>query len=162
LREDPMSKKILLSAARSVVQKYKGLRSTFKKSAFDYKSLQKGKQTPRPKKVSTKAIADFFCRDDNSRLAPGKKDAITRKKERVQKRFLNFSIEFLFEKFSSKTNQEVGRSTFNANRPFFVVKPKINDREQCLCIQCANTQVSLITNKEDALWSWRSGEAHGR
>jgi hypothetical protein len=32
-------------------------------------------------------------------------------------------------------------STFIKNRPFYCLKPKINDREQCLCKTCCNLQI---------------------
>lgn len=50
---------------------------------------------------------DFYCRDDNSRLALGKNETITRNKLKEQKRFPNFSIEFLYEKFKAENHESL-------------------------------------------------------
>lgn len=139
------AKGILTTAARSIVVKYKGMRSHFKKFSIDYKSLRAVRSATKIGSQRRQELTDFFCRDDNSRLTSGKKETMTREKTKQQKRYLNFSVDFLFEKFKSENpNSSIGRTTFYKGRPFFVVKPKINDREQCLCIQCSNTQVIII------------------
>ena len=103
-------------------------------------------QPIKPKhQVLKNIVHDFFLRDDNSHLTPGVKDTITRKKVKEQKRFMNFCIELLFEKFRAEfPNVEIGRATFFTFQPFFVLKPRLNDRSQCLCMKCLNLDVSII------------------
>jgi hypothetical protein len=61
-----------------------------------------------------------------------------------QKRYLLYSIQNLYEKFCFENEgEDVCRTTFYELRPFFVMKPKLNDREQCLCLKCSNLQVLI-------------------
>ena len=77
---------------------------------------------------------DFLCRDGNSRVTPGKKHAITRKKIKLQKRLLadcllNVHRTFLAE-FPGKM---ISYSLFCKLRPFWVVHPSLDDRDTCFC-----------------------------
>ena len=143
-KDSKKDKKVLMRAAKSVITKYRGMKKYFKNcSSLDYRTLRRVRTTNQKKSKNKQVIQNFFCRDDNSRLTSGKKETKTQQKEKRQKRFLNFSIEFLYEKFKSENNEAIGRTTFFTNRPFHVIKPKVNDRDQCLCIQCCNTQVNI-------------------
>jgi hypothetical protein len=90
-----------------------------------------------------KEVIKFFIqRDDNSRITSGKKETKCKGGQKEQVRFLNCSMQHLFEKFIAENPEiSVSRSFFYRQRLFFVVFPKLNDRETCLCIVCCNMQV---------------------
>lgn len=107
---------------------------------------------PHPEQVPWNMIADFFCRDDNRRLTPGKTDTITRNRQKVQKRFLNSSVNLLYKNSQVKITT-IDRTTFYANRSFFVVKPRINDRGQCPWnVPTLRWAYYNIVNIQYALW----------
>ena len=139
-------KKRLFALARKISKKYRGLQSHFRrttKSAQRSLSQKEEKEERKQIEISTEEIVrNFYCRDDNSRNTSGKKETITRKKIKMQKRYLTFTQEVLYEKFESEYPGLVGRSTFYNYRPFWVLRPRINDRETCLCVRCCNIQVS--------------------
>lgn len=88
-------------------------------------------------------IRNFFCNDDNTTLTPGKKQTLTRGKIRQQKRLLRDSLKILYEKFCRETTSKVSFSTFCRHRPFYVVRPKLSDRDSCLCKRHSNMQFKL-------------------
>jgi hypothetical protein len=107
-----------------------------------YRTLQRQCFSNRALKVDPDVIREFYCRDDNSRATAGKKETKTYKKERRQLRYLQHNVGVLHAKFGAENpTLEVGKSTFYQNRPFFVLKPKLKDRAQCLCMKCCNIQV---------------------
>lgn len=82
---------------------------------------------------------DFLEKDENSRLCPGKKDTITRKKHKWQKRFLNDSLQNLFKDFCAEVPQfKLSYATCCKFRPFWIVFPKVTDRGTCKCVQHEN------------------------
>lgn len=85
-------------------------------------------------------IISFLEEDEHSRMAPGKKDYITRKKIKKQKRVLNDSLINLHEKFTSKYNSSISYSTFCSHKPFWIVMPKVTDRDTCKCVVCNNME----------------------
>jgi hypothetical protein len=90
-------------------------------------------------------VMDFYVRDDNSRMSSGKKETRTKTGQKKQIRYLNFPIQYLYDKFRSEyTDIDVKRSFFYKKRPFFVLPPTLNNRELCGCALCSNTQVILF------------------
>ncbi|XP_072384718.1 uncharacterized protein [Diabrotica undecimpunctata] len=80
-------------------------------------------------------ISSFFEKDEVSRLCPGKKDTVTYKKIKKQKRYLNDSLKNLFILFKAKHPEvKVSYSRFCRFRPFWVLFPTEKNRETCLCI----------------------------
>jgi hypothetical protein len=115
----------------------------------DYRTVKKAltQSSSRKSKVGPDIIDQFYCRDDNSRLTSGKKQCKkSRNGEVHQIRYLQASLSTLYHKFCSENGALISRSTFNHMRPFFVLKPQLNDREQCMCLQCSNLQVTLLPN----------------
>ena len=95
-----------------------------------------------------KAISDFLLRDDNSKMCPGKKDNITRSKDKRQKRhlpdtMLNLRQKFLFE----NPMMLIWCGLFLANWPFWAMTPSAADRETCAC----RTHANLERNPEKLL-----------
>lgn len=71
-----------------------------------------------------KSIVDFYVRDDNSRIMPGKKDTITKHKKKMQKRLISDHIKNVHLKYLAENPQrKVSYSLFCALRPFWVVIP---------------------------------------
>jgi hypothetical protein len=90
---------------------------------------------PKSRKVNDttrKNVITFYERYDVSRMTAGKKETVTRKKIKKQRRFLLDTLTNLYLKFKSETNVFVSYSQFCKFRPFWVLRPKISDRETCL------------------------------
>ena len=89
-------------------------------------------------------VLDFFLRDDNSRNTAGKKDTITRKGLKKQKKFLTDTMKILHAKFLSENpGISLCYSKFCTLRPFWVLLPKAADRETCLCMKHQNVQLMV-------------------
>lgn len=91
-------------------------------------------------------ILSFFEKDEVSRLCPGKKDTVTFRKTKKQKRYLNDSLKNIFSLFKTE-HPEVKMSYFRfcRFRPFWVKFPTAKSRETCLCIIHEN--MSLLVRK---------------
>lgn len=90
-------------------------------------------------------VVNFFEQDDVSRLEPGKKDCITRFKEKKQKRILMGSLKSLHKKFEVEYEYNIPYSVFCSARPFWVVRANMKYRKTCLCEKHEN--VELIMRK---------------
>lgn len=67
------------------------------------------------KVLQNKVIHDvkkFLEEDEHSRVAPGKKDCVTRKKIKKQKRYLNEPMKKLYPKFVSSCGYKISYSFF--------------------------------------------------
>lgn len=81
----------------------------------------------------------FFERDDVSRITTGKKQTLTRNRNKKQKRLLQDSIKNLHLKFPSEhTDSNLSYTLFCALRPYWVVEPTLIDWDTCLCKQHEN------------------------
>jgi len=81
-------------------------------------------------------INQFYVRDDVSRATAGKKETITRKKNKIkmQKKFVTDTLENLHRKFRSENPLvTVSYSLFCRLRPFWVLLPDLKSRDTCLC-----------------------------
>jgi hypothetical protein len=88
-------------------------------------------------------IFEFFQKDDVSTLAPGKKDCIMRKKTKKQKRYLNNSLQYLYQKFCEESDFIVCYCLFCQCRPFWVVQKNVNERDTCLCQKHDNAEMMV-------------------
>lgn len=88
-------------------------------------------------------VISFLQEDENSRMSPGKKDCVTRKGTKKQKRLLNYSMLELHQKFVSETSQKISYSSFCRLRPFWVLQPTVGDRETCTCMIHDNMQFKV-------------------
>lgn len=93
--------------------------------------------------IASNIIKQFFERSDNSALAPGKKDVITKCGKMFRKRYLQHSPKDLYEKFRSETGIVISLSTFLKYRPFWIVKQKMSARNTCLCKMHENFDLIL-------------------
>lgn len=86
-------------------------------------------------------IEKFYENDDSSRICPGKKETITYKKVKKQKRYLNYSLKDLYVKFrNSHPNIKISYAFFCKSRPFWVIFLNAKNRETCLCETHVNFQ----------------------
>nr|CAI5864168.1 unnamed protein product [Callosobruchus analis] len=93
-----------------------------------------------------RCVKSFLLKDENSRLCPGKRDTVTFRKRKMQKRYLNDSLKNIYGKFrSAHPDIKISYSAFCRMRPFWVLQPKISGRETCLCI--LHTNMQLIVSK---------------
>lgn len=116
----------------------------------DYSLSSKSSVTSTERKVhgnsleekTKQLIQSFFVRDDNSRLCTGKKQTVTKNKNKMQKRLLLDTMTNLHEKFGSEYPEEnIGYATFTRLRPFWVRMPMSKDRDTCLCKKHENAQL---------------------
>ncbi|KAG8176379.1 hypothetical protein JTE90_020165 [Oedothorax gibbosus] len=80
-----------------------------------------------------KKVTDFYLSDENSTQCPGKKDTVTKKGEKKQQRYLNDTLIELHKQFINKSNCKISYALFCRHRPFWVIPPKIDERDTCLC-----------------------------
>ncbi|KAL4711613.1 hypothetical protein ACJJTC_003630 [Scirpophaga incertulas] len=107
-----------------------------------YKRAQKHFNTIKEKEV-VKKIKYFYNEDENTRVVPGIKEFITRKKNRQQKRYLNDTLKNLYKKFCIENQTiSVSYSFFCKLRPFWVLFPKPN-RNTCECIYHCNSELLI-------------------
>lgn len=97
-------------------------------------------------KLAKKHVVDFLEKYDNSRLCPGKIDTVTRKQDKRQKRYLNDPLKNLLEDFCAEQPQlKMSYSTFCKFRTFWIVFPKVSDRNSCKCVLHEN--MTLLVRK---------------
>lgn len=89
-------------------------------------------------------IYKFYTRDDVSRATAGKRECITRKKHKMQKRFLIDTMQKLHKKYISEGGK-ASYATFARHRPFYVIVPTLKDRNTCGCIKHSN--ITFKANK---------------
>lgn len=116
----------------------------------------------------TREIQEFLMRDDNSRLLPGKADAVKVGKSKVQKRVLNDYMYNLHTKFLAESTYKVSRATFYARKPQSIAHVNFSCRSVCLCqkhqnfalkLRCLkNYKVTAITSPDKFMESYGNEE----
>lgn len=81
------------------------------------------------------AVQKFLQSDEASRICAGKKETITQRGKKMQKRFLNNTLRNLVPVFKQQNPcfNNISYRTFCRYKPFWVLYPKVKDRETCLC-----------------------------
>ncbi|XP_037395079.1 uncharacterized protein LOC108426002 isoform X1 [Pygocentrus nattereri] len=126
---------------RNIVKKYK--LQSYARSAFGY-SKKRAIHPPDNLTYNSRRrsvhqmqlrnnITSFFLRDDVSRMTAGRKQTITLRKKKMQKRLLTDTRKKLYQKFLSENLGNVSYTTFCRCKPFWVVSPSPSDRDSCLC-----------------------------
>nr|CAI5824041.1 unnamed protein product [Callosobruchus analis] len=134
-----------------LVDKYKLWAS--KNSTISYKRAQRAHQstllpTTQSRQDSTafkyiKVVRKYYEDDENSRIGAGKRECVTRKGVKKQKRYLLGTIGNLYKKFKAETSVKISYQTFCRLRPFWVFIPKVNARDTCVCIKHSNIDLKL-------------------
>ena len=93
------------------------------------------------------AVIKFLSRDENSTLLAGKKDTITKNKQKVQRRVLTKPLTELHTEYQTEVEQHLSMSyrQFVRRRPFYITEPKSKDRDTCACSEHEN--IRLLVNK---------------
>lgn len=137
------TKRVLrFTIASHIVKKYKCMQELgFKSLGLKGRLVCGRKAIAHAKKIhNVKKIQDFFYRDDVSRATAGKKETVTKKQDKKQKRYLLDTLYNLHRRYINEEGEKCSYSTFAKYRPFNVVFPKIDDRNTCLCLQHSNIQ----------------------
>ncbi|CAH0550600.1 unnamed protein product [Brassicogethes aeneus] len=118
----------------NVIKKYKQ-KSYLKKTTSVFTS-EKNKSRTRliKQEFIWQQIINFLEKDECSRLCPGKNDYVTKKHVKKQKRILNDTLKNLHRKFMKENKFLISYTTFCRLRPFWIVQPKIDERNTCLCL----------------------------
>lgn len=132
-----------LRVSPRTVKKYRmrtWLKSTYNVDARRLKTNKRRGNKPLDRKKK-ECIHKFYERDDVSRMTSGKGEIITRNKVQKQRRYLLDNIYNLYQRYLN-TNQRflVSRAVFYKNKPFWVLKPKVGNRETVQCERCTNVQ----------------------
>lgn len=140
------------SFAGKLLKKYRCI-SQFSKSAKVNRNLisdiiRKGvniaKMRRRKAFKYNREVTNFYTRDDNSRMQPGKKDSIKTREGEAQTRILTDYIDNLHMKFISENpNIEISLSTFRRMRPKYVLTTTFISRNTCLCTKHQNFAFKL-------------------
>jgi len=104
-------------------------------------------------------VVRFFCRDDVTTLTPGKKQTVVRGKIKKQKRLLRDNLRVLHAKFSAEISFKISFATFCRHRPYWVVRPRLSDRDSCLCKKHSNMQFQLDVLVKEKLLSEKNIES---
>lgn len=98
-------------------------------------------QARRQMNLIKETVRRFYEDDENSSLSPGKRDTITRKKIKKQKRYLTYSLKYLHKKFCEGNDFVLSYYLFCKLRPFWVLIPNFSDRDTCMCIRHENMRL---------------------
>lgn len=132
--------------AGRIVKKYRCMTNVFKFLRNRRKNIEEKKIRIKSTEMAKQAVIDFLTQDENSTQCPGKKDVITRCKEKKQKRYLNSSLKELYAKFKNlDLNTRLSYTTFCRFKPFWIVARNVNSRDTCLCLTHSNME--MLTEK---------------
>jgi len=133
-------------ASGRVIRKYR-MRTVLQKSTgLNRKRLYVGKSVN--KKIRSRlhehrqqvidSITAFLERDDNSRMLPGKQDAVKSGKSKVQKRVMNDYMYNLHLKYLAEATTKISRTCFYRARPKHIALVNFASRSVCLCSKHQN------------------------
>nr|CAI5841458.1 unnamed protein product [Callosobruchus analis] len=88
------------------------------------------------------AVQHFLEDDKYSRLCAGKKEFVKKNKIRKQKRYLLDTLRNIYKEFL-KSGHAISYSSFARLRPFWIVAPKVTDRDTCMCTMHSNIQLVI-------------------
>jgi hypothetical protein len=117
----------------ATIKKYRMRKWANKELKIDVRSLvpPKSKGNRPIDDVTRCKIERFFERDDVSRQTAGKRETVTRKGVKKQRRYLLQSMKKLHHNYNAGTrNFQVSYSTFYRNKSFWMLKPKADRRDE--------------------------------
>lgn len=100
-------------------------------------------------------LKDFFERDDNSVATAGKKETKTLKKVTKQRRYLLGTLNELYGKYKVEGGK-ISFSTFKRYRPFYILRPKVDNRDTCACKRHENLKLKAVELKSMGLIETKS------
>lgn len=146
----------LLRKYRMIALASKNLRIRIRKNLADEGGLKyfREKQSNATSAEMFKRVLEFLERDDSSRQTSGKKETITKKGDKKQKRFLLDSLRNTHLKFlAENADVELSYSMFCRMKPFWILLPSDKDRNTCLCKLHANSQYVAETLYREGILS---------
>lgn len=105
---------------------------------------EKRKSRGAKKLAAVKAqVTHFLCRDENSRLLPGKKTQWQKKKRKFKEEsYKNQWKSYIYSTIKNpKRNSHCHTESFVHLRPFYITEPKTSDRNTCAYIVHENIQM---------------------
>lgn len=91
-----------------------------------------------------KLVEEFYLTDKSSRVCPGKRDTITKKGIKKQRRYLNNTMKNLCSEFRKENpSTQISYAAFCRLRPFWVVAAKLSNRDTCLCVLHDNVDLLI-------------------
>lgn len=143
--------------AGKIVDKYKLWRHN--NVGFTYKNLGHNKTKPvgsNDKQKLRNVVQTFYEDDSNSRQAAGKKECISHQNVTKQKRYLMDSLQNLHKKFLQMGQQKISYALFCRLRPYWVIPPKVSDRETCACITHENVDLKISALQNSKILGFNS------
>ncbi|KAK3085700.1 hypothetical protein FSP39_007459 [Pinctada imbricata] len=136
---------------KELLSKYRLLRKYSKATGISVHRLKKSSDEVERKSRSyvwrirmRRQVESFLKRDLYTTMAPGKKDTITLKGVKKQKRYLNDTLANIHKKFIAEfPSDPISYSSFCKMRPFYVVNMKVGDRQTCLCTLHGNVKYRI-------------------
>lgn len=144
-------RKVVSSLSNAILRKYKCL-GHMQKLTSRRLMAQRVNKAKRYLEANKKrqAVISFLEKDESSRLCAGKKETVTMKKCKKQRRLLNDTMETLHKKFTSQhPEMKLGYSAFCKHRPFWILSPTASGRNTCLC--AIHENMSLVVNRLNSL-----------
>lgn len=146
-----MSRNILKTVSGNIIKKYRmknfmqKMTSLNRRHVLVDKSMKVSKRKVMTEKITKmkEEVVDFYNRDDNSRMMPGKADAVKVGRGKQQKRVLNDYLSNLFLKYKAESNYNMSFSTFCRLRPNNVSLVNFASRSVCLCSKHQNFSYKL-------------------
>lgn len=111
--------------------------------------------SPQAKKIRN-LVRKFYEDDENTRMTPGKQDCITRNGLKRQKRYLLDNLKNLHRKYLESGFPPISYVTFTRLKPFWIVLPKVDSRDTCLCKPHANMDLLINSLKKNKIISENS------
>ena len=108
------------------------------------------KSSAKPRNVTSeetvKIVEEFYCRDDISRQAPGRKDYVTvwskEGKVKLQKRHMYYTIKETYSFFKLENpDRKIGKSKFAELKPSNVLHRSETPKDACLCMYHENVML---------------------
>ena len=122
---------------RSALQNSTGLNRKKQYVGKSVSRYQRSRMSQYRKQVND-SITQFLERDDNSRMLPGKQDAVKSGKVKVQKRVLNDYMYNLHLKYLAESPMKISRTCFYNTRPKHISLVNFASRSVCLCSKHQN------------------------
>lgn len=143
--EKPMFKQ---AVSGKVVDKYKLWRIQNKALTYKKTGRNQTKKTTKAKMKVQELVWEFLEDDANSCQASGKKEFVSYKQMKKQKKYLNDTLKNLHEKFLKTVPFTCSYSLFTRFRPLWVVPPTLSNRDTCTCTVHENMDLQLTALKK--------------
>ncbi|XP_052257645.1 uncharacterized protein LOC127862523 [Dreissena polymorpha] len=146
--------------AGKIIRKYRFSSMLSKKTGLNKNTISKYTNYSQPNQTKgrrvtrkyEKLIIEFFERDDNSRISPGKADCVNTDGGAKQSRVLTDYLQNLHEKFLSKNPEcKVSFATFCRIRPRNIKLSAFISRNSCLCTKHQNMSLTAKTLKREGV-----------